>query len=72
MVNVAHDSADAETDPGLAAARARLVNSGQDTKITFRDGSTIVLKGVTQVRAFFPKLELAPGRTQDRRQLAAR
>jgi len=56
MVNVAHDPANAEADPGSAAARARLVNSGQDTKITFRDGSTIVLKGVRQVEAFFPKL----------------
>lgn len=36
-----------------APARADLVNSGQDTRITLRDGSTIVLKGVTQVDAVF-------------------
>lgn len=32
----------------LGLARADLVNSGRDTRITFSDGSTIVVKGVTQ------------------------
>jgi hypothetical protein len=70
MVSGAHDPAKTGADPDAGAARTRLINSGQDTKITFRDGSTIVLKGVTQIEAFFPKL--AQGRTQARRQLAAR
>jgi hypothetical protein len=34
-------------------ARTSLVNHGQDTKFTFRDGSTIVLKGVRQIDAVF-------------------
>jgi len=42
------------------AARADLVNSGQDTRITFRDGSTIVLKGVTQIEAVFSAGGAAP------------
>ena len=29
------------------------MNSGQDTRITLRDGSTIVLKGVTHIEAVF-------------------
>ena len=33
--------------------RARLVNRGQDTQITLRDGSKIVLKGVVHVDAVF-------------------
>ncbi|HTW51958.1 MAG TPA: hypothetical protein VME45_08705 [Stellaceae bacterium] len=33
--------------------RADLVNSGRDTRITLSDGSTIVLKGVTQLEAVF-------------------
>jgi len=35
-------------------ARTSLVNSGQDTQLTLRDGSTIVLKGVTRLDAVFP------------------
>jgi hypothetical protein len=36
--------------------RASVVNSGQDTKLTFCDGSTIVLKGVRQIGAVFSAL----------------
>ncbi len=43
--------------------RASLVNGGQDTELTFRDGSTIVLKGVTRLDAVLPAaagLEASP------------
>lgn len=48
MVNAAHLAA-----VGLASGlvRASLVNCGQDTQLTFRDGSTLVLKGVTRLDA---------------------
>jgi hypothetical protein len=52
-----------------AAPRSRLINSGRDTKITFRDGSTIVLKGVMRVEVFLPLLA-TQRRAQNRRQLA--
>ena len=56
MVNAADKPGDRKKsrDAGNGApARADLVNSGQDTRITLRDGSTIVLKGVTQIDAVF-------------------
>ena len=60
MVNAAHDNGDHERSPhpdDCPAARADLVNSGQDTRITLRDGSTIVLKGVRQADgAFLPDI----------------
>jgi hypothetical protein len=31
------------------AVRASLVNGGEDTELTFRDGSTIVLKRITRL-----------------------
>ena len=34
-------------------ASASLVNQGRDTKLTFRDGSTLVLMGVKEVEAVF-------------------
>jgi hypothetical protein len=46
-----------------------LVNGGRDTKLTFLDGSVIVLKGVSRVEAVFPP-DGVPD--QSRRQLAAR
>jgi hypothetical protein len=55
MVNAVHtlftpgESA-APADP-KQLARTSLVNHGQDTKLTFHDGSIIVLKGVKQIRA---------------------
>lgn len=56
MVDAAQNPGKGKT-PALsensAMARADLVNSGQDTKVTLRDGSTIVLKGVTRVDAVF-------------------
>ncbi len=52
-----------------AVPRSRLINSGRDTKVTFRDGSTIVLKGVMHVEVFLPLLA-AQRRAQNRRQLA--
>ena len=35
-------------------AGTSLVNHGRDTKLTFSDGSTLVLKGVTRIDAVFP------------------
>jgi hypothetical protein len=35
-------------------AYTTLVNRGRDTKLTFCDGSTLVLKGVTRIEAVFP------------------
>jgi hypothetical protein len=58
MVNAAmddtpHNSAGPQK-PALAgslgSACADLVNSGRDTRITFSDGSTIVLKGVIELK----------------------
>jgi hypothetical protein len=40
-----------EEDRRLASAS--LVNHGRDTKLTFSDGSTLVLMGVTEVEAVF-------------------
>ena len=37
----------------MGGARAELINSGHDTRITLSDGSTIVFKGVTHVDAIF-------------------
>lgn len=56
MVNATHDPATRAKSPlaaGSASARTDLVNFGQDTRITLGDGSTIVLKGVTQPEAVF-------------------
>jgi hypothetical protein len=55
MVNAAHTlftpgERAAPADP-KQLARTSLVNHGQDTKLTFRDGSVIVLKGVKQIGA---------------------
>ena len=65
MVNARQEPDDGEkaafaAEPIPASARADLVNSGRDTQITFRDGSTIVLKGVTHVEAVFPSTGIAP------------
>jgi hypothetical protein len=46
-----------------ATARTSLVNCGRDTKITFSDGSTLVLKGVKQVDAVFPTGSASPAST---------
>jgi hypothetical protein len=40
--------------PATARARTKLVNCGQDTEITLDDGSTILLKGITEIGAVFP------------------
>jgi len=52
MVNASREFV-AIMDTALSAARTSLVNSGQDTEVTFSDGSTLILKGVTQVEAVF-------------------
>jgi hypothetical protein len=53
MVNVVHalftpGERAAQADPEQLA-RTSLVNHGQDTKLTFRDGSIIVFKGVRRI-----------------------
>jgi hypothetical protein len=54
MVNGTHSRTPALAGGRIpASARADLVNSGQDTLITLRDGSTIMLKGVTRIEAVF-------------------
>jgi hypothetical protein len=56
MVNTARKSRDRGRSPSADKSdrvHADLVNSGQDTRITLHDGSTIVLKGVTQLEAVF-------------------
>ena len=56
MVNAARKSRDRGRLPSAdksGRVHADLVNSGQDTRITLYDGSTIVLKGVTQLEAVF-------------------
>lgn len=55
MVNGSHNPAAFGRYPAAAGhARARLINRGQDTQLTFSDGSTIVMKGVRRVdTAFF-------------------
>ena len=63
MVNIARKSVDrrrlaSADNPGRV--QADLVNSGQDTRITFRDGSTIVLKAVTHIEAVFSGAAAAP------------
>jgi hypothetical protein len=40
-------------DDDRRLASARLVNHGRDTKLTFSDGSTLVLMGVKEVEAVF-------------------
>jgi len=56
MVNAAHtiftpgERAAALADPRQLARTSR-VNHGQDTKLTFGDGSIIVLKGVKEIGA---------------------
>jgi hypothetical protein len=60
MVNGSQNSASNSThlagdQTARRVARACLINEGQDTQLTFGDGSTIVLKGVTRVDAVFPK-----------------
>ncbi len=58
MINGIHRSAaagDRPTSPDERRLAGRtLVNCGRDTKLTFQDGSTIVLMGVTQLDAVFP------------------
>ena len=58
MVNALHSTGngkDAATSIGRfpSQARARLVNRGRDTQLTFIDGSTILLMGVRRVEAVF-------------------
>jgi hypothetical protein len=56
MVNIVRKSGDRRRLPSAdnpGRVQADLVNSGQDTRITLRDGSTIVLKGVTHIEAVF-------------------
>jgi hypothetical protein len=54
----------AQKEPALAdelgLAHADLVNSGRDTRITFSDGSTIVVKGVSQPDEVFASRYLQP------------
>lgn len=52
MVNGRSEPVTAE-DALLADTTASLVNCGQDTQFTFRDGSTLILKGVTHPEAVF-------------------
>jgi hypothetical protein len=43
------------------AVQASLVNCGQDTKLLLRDGSTILLKGISRLDAVLPRdSEAAP------------
>ena len=71
MVNQTYSAALGDTADLLSGlARTRLVNYGQDTKITFDDGSSIVLKGVTHADAVFVPADA--GEPQSRRQFAAR
>lgn len=54
MAHPVYNPGDREKSPladASASVRADLVNGGQDTRITLRDGSIIVLKGVTRVEA---------------------
>jgi hypothetical protein len=39
--------------------RTRLINRGRDTKLTFGDGSILVLRGVSQIDAVFPESDAA-------------
>lgn len=65
MVSAPHPSANREKSAVAGSlgsvAHTDLVNSGRDTRITFSDGSTIVLKGVIQ-----PKEVFAPPAPQPR------
>jgi hypothetical protein len=56
MVKTARKLGDRRRAPSAdksGPVHADLVNSGQDTRLTLHDGSTIVLKGVTQLEAVF-------------------
>jgi hypothetical protein len=58
MLNgTAHPTALVERAPAPDShqlAYTRLVNHGRDTKLTFHDGSVLVVKGVTEIDAVFP------------------
>lgn len=46
--------ADAIPDLLSGAVQASLVNSGQDTKLVLRDGSTVLLKGISRLDGVLP------------------
>jgi hypothetical protein len=46
--------ADAVPDLLSGAVQASLVNCGQDTKLLLRDGSTILLKGISRLDGVLP------------------
>ena len=57
MVNAVHNLTPGE--PANSAAprlpvQTSVINYGRDTKLTFHDGSVLVLRGVSRVEAVFP------------------
>ena len=54
MANPNVQRADALTDLLSGAVQASLVNCGQDTKLLLRDGSTILLKGISRLEGVLP------------------
>lgn len=55
MVNPNVRRADAVPDLLSGAVQASLVNCGQDTKLLLRDGSTILLKGISRLDGVLPR-----------------
>jgi hypothetical protein len=55
-----NDTAIGERRPSAGDERqltaTMLINRGRDTKLIFGDGSTIVLRGVSEIDAVFPEI----------------
>ena len=55
MVDTNVPRVSAVSDLLSGAVQASLVNCGQDTKLLLRDGSTILLKGISRLDAVLPR-----------------